>query len=127
MNNRHFSGYLFLTASILLSAMAQLLLKAAMTYSTPNVSALSTILSTDALFWLLGGLVCYGLSMVSWLALLAKWPLSLAYPMLSLSYVLVYVGASTWPFLHEEFSATRSIGLGIVVAGVVLVNKKPSL
>jgi len=126
MKTQHYSAYLFLTASIVLSAMAQLFLKVAMNSMVGEFS-LSSLLATDSIYWLLSGLLCYGLSMMSWLVLLAKWPLSLAYPMLSLSYVLVYLGACSWPLLHENFTETRSLGLVIVVAGVILVNKKTAL
>lgn len=126
MKNQLTSAYFFLSASIVLSAAAQLMLKAAMKIGSEGIGYFSLFSSSDALLWLLLGLSCYGLSMISWLVLLAKWPLSLAYPMLSLSYVLVYLGAASWPLLHEELTPSRSIGLAIVVLGVVLVNKKPA-
>lgn len=124
MNKHPLSAYSFLAASILLSAMAQLLLKAAMSYSAQANDGVQFLWTTHAGYWLLAGLSCYALSMLSWLILLAKWPLSLAYPMLSLSYVLVYLGAASWPMLHESFTTTRSLGLIIVVIGVILVNRK---
>jgi len=123
MNKRSLSAYSLLAASILLSAMAQLLLKAAMTYHGID-DGFGFLFTTNAGYWLLAGLCCYALSMISWLVLLARWPLSLAYPMLSLSYILVYLGAGVWPLLHESFTTTRSLGLLIVVVGVILVNRK---
>lgn len=124
MNKQTLSAYALLAASVILSAVAQLLLKAAMTYHAVEDEGVNFLLTTNAAYWLFAGLCCYALSMICWLVLLARWPLSLAYPSLSLSYILVYLGAASWPMLHESFSTTRSLGLLIVVIGVILVNRK---
>jgi len=122
MNKRPLLSYFYLGASILLSAFAQLFLKVAMN-SASSPFKFELLFTTVSFFWLLAGLCCYAVSMICWLLLLSKWPLSLAYPMLSLSYVLVYIGAAYWPRLHEQLSLTRSLGLFVVVLGVILVNK----
>ena len=60
---------------------------------------------------------------MSWLAVLARYPLSFAYPMLSLSYVLVYVGATHWPLLGEAPSPLRTLGTLLILTGVGLVTR----
>jgi len=124
------SKFVFILAlSIILSACAQLLMKAGMIElaARPNDAEW---LTGDVLLhsgiWVVSGLTCYAGSMIAWLLVLSRWPLSLAYPMLSLSYVLVYIGAVLWPFIGESISLTRSCGILLVMAGVVLINLKPS-
>lgn len=76
--------------------------------------------------WVLAGLVLYATSMLTWMGALAKYDLSLAYPMLGLSYILVYVGAVIWPRLHETISVSKTVGILLVLAGVFLVTRSTS-
>jgi undecaprenyl phosphate-alpha-L-ara4N flippase subunit ArnF len=114
-----------MAASILLSTLAQLSMKVSMVMvaaqTGQGVTLMHALLEPSILIWLILGLGSYAVSMVFWLAAIAHLELSLAYPMLSLSYVLVYIVAVTLPFLHEELSWTRSIGILIVLAGVILI------
>lgn len=118
---------LYMTASILLSSLAQLSMKAGMllfaTHTTHGWPGLIALLGMPALLWVGAGLACYGLSLLFWMSAIARLELSLAYPMLSLSYVLVYVIAVNWPFLHEHASWVRTIGIMVVVLGVVLIAR----
>ena len=72
--------------------------------------------------WTAAGLTAYGLSLVCWLAVLVRYPLSYAYPLLGLAYVLVYIGATHWPRLLEPSSALRTGGTLLILAGVALVT-----
>ena len=45
--------------------------------------------------------------------------LSVAYPMLSTSYILVLVASAL--FLGENVSLTRAFGVGVIMVGVALV------
>jgi undecaprenyl phosphate-alpha-L-ara4N flippase subunit ArnF len=122
-------GAAALSASIVLSALGQLGMKAGM----QNLklaraggelawSALSTPPLRDALFFTAAGLVAYGLSLLAWLAVLVRYRLSYAYPLLALSYVLVYAGATQWPALAEAATPQRTIGTLLILAGVVLAS-----
>jgi len=86
----------------------------------PGVTAL---LDLPALLWVGVGLACYGTSLLFWMSAIARLELSLAYPMLSLSYVLVYLVAVNWPLLHEHASWVRTLGIVIVVVGVILIAR----
>ena len=56
-----------------------------------------------------------------WLVVLSKWNLSLAYPLLSISYIAsLFVGAL---FLNEQVTPMRVAGVLVIVAGVYLVTK----
>lgn len=124
-------GILFITASIVLSASAQLLMKAGMleldginlTESLRDAFPLLTLV-LPAMTWVVAGLIFYTMSLLFWLAALARYELSLAYPLLSLSYVLVYLGAVIWPRLHETASLSKTIGILLILSGVFLVARR---
>ena len=54
------------------------------------------------------GLMCYALSAVLWIAVVSKFDLSLAYPMVSVAYVAVFV--ASWLLFGEKISAARLAG-----------------
>ena len=66
--------------------------------------------------------LAYALSMLCWLLALKHLPLSRAYSWLSLSYALVYLGAALLPGLGEPLSLPRTLGVGLVIAGVIAIN-----
>jgi undecaprenyl phosphate-alpha-L-ara4N flippase subunit ArnF len=74
------------------------------------------------LLWLLLGLACYGASMLLWILVLTRLSLSVAYPLLSISYVLVYLVATSMPAWGEVASWQRSGGIAFILLGVVLVS-----
>jgi drug/metabolite transporter (DMT)-like permease len=65
------------------------------------------------------GLCLYGASAVLWVYVLSRADLSFAYPFLSLAYALVTAAATV--IFKERFTARQWLGLGFVVAGVMLV------
>lgn len=118
LRKQHF----FIMASILLSAMAQLSMKAGMVLLAMN-SQQNGFDIGPALTWTLAGLGCYAVSLLFWMSAIARLELSFAYPLLSLSYVLVYIAAARWPLLNESVSPERSIGIAVVILGVILVSQ----
>ena len=67
------------------------------------------------------GFICYAVSAVLWIAVVSNVDLSLAYPMVSAAYVIVFV--ASWLLLGEQISALRLVGLLIIVAGVVVISR----
>jgi multidrug transporter EmrE-like cation transporter len=68
---------------------------------------------------LLGFIFIFG-GALFWLAVLSKWDLSLAYPLLSISYILsLFIGALV---LGEHITPLRIVGVVVVVVGVVLLT-----
>jgi len=109
-----------------LNAAAQLLLKVAtrplghftvFDFDTLNSSIL--ILFKSMPFW--AGMLCYAASICVWLAALSKAPVSTAYPMLSLGYVVVAFASVLW--LGETMSPAKVLGIALICAGVVLVSR----
>ena len=78
------------------------------------------------LIWLIVGLACYALSMLSWMFALTKYELSFAYPYLGITYVLVYLGAVYWDQIGEQLTWLRTAGIVLILVGVVFVNYKNS-
>ncbi len=109
-----------------LNAAAQLLLKTATRplahfsdFSLQTLLLSSAVLSKSLPFWL--GMLCYAASVCVWIAALAKAPVSTAYPMLSLGYVVV---AAVSAFsLGEALSPAKVLGIALICAGVVLVSR----
>jgi undecaprenyl phosphate-alpha-L-ara4N flippase subunit ArnF len=127
MNTQRGLGIAFLAASIVLSAFGQLAMKIGMAGLHGLLDAATGgwslgMLVEAPILWTVLGLASYGSSMLCWLAVLARYPLSYAYPMLGLSYVLVYVGATEWPRLAEPASTPRTLGTLLIVMGVALVS-----
>jgi multidrug transporter EmrE-like cation transporter len=70
--------------------------------------------------FVLGGLLLYALSAISWLSVLSKWDVSKAYPLVGLGFVLtVPIGM----LAGEDVTAVRSIGVALICAGVWIVAK----
>lgn len=109
-----------------LNAAAQLTLKVATRplahfsdFSADTLGSAILILSRSPQFWT--GMVCYGASLCVWLAALSKAPVSTAYPMLSLGYVVVAVVSAMW--LGESLSVPKVFGIALICAGVILVSR----
>jgi undecaprenyl phosphate-alpha-L-ara4N flippase subunit ArnE len=72
------------------------------------------------LLWLGLSVVLLGVAMLLWLAVLSVVPVSVAYPMLSLNFVLVALAARLiW---RETYSVQQWIGTLVIVAGVALMG-----
>ena len=109
-----------------LNAAAQLLLKVATRplahFSVFNADTLNSsvlILSKSMPFW--SGMVCYAASVCVWVAALSKAPVSTAYPMLSLGYVVVAAVSVAW--LGESLTPGKVLGIALICTGVVLVSR----
>jgi undecaprenyl phosphate-alpha-L-ara4N flippase subunit ArnF len=125
--SRRAAAQLF-AASVVLTTVAQLAFKVAMqqTHTVAGDSGLDVLASLIALpapavTLLATGLFCYGLSLLAWIAALTRFDVSVAYPALSISYVLVYLGAVYLPWLHETTSLMKLMGIVTIVTGVTLV------
>jgi multidrug transporter EmrE-like cation transporter len=109
-----------------LNAAAQLLLKVATrglahftVFDADTLSGSIGILARSPPFW--AGMLCYGASVCVWLAALSKAPVSTAYPMLSLGYVVVAAVSVAW--LGETLTLPKVLGIALICGGVVLVSR----
>ncbi|MBI3350821.1 MAG: EamA family transporter [Burkholderiales bacterium] len=117
---------LVLTAVVLNTA-AQFVLKAGAHKLAQLSSAgwLQILLGAAFSPHILGGLALYVASFGLWIAVLAKLDVSVAYPMLSLGYVLAAVIAYFW--LGEPVTMNKAIGIALVVAGVYFLARTPQV
>lgn len=79
-----------------------------------------------ALSVVIAAIAAYALSMLCWLGALRDMPLSRAYSLLSISYAAVYVLAALLPFFNETFTVPRTVGVTLIVLGVVTINFRRS-
>jgi drug/metabolite transporter (DMT)-like permease len=69
--------------------------------------------------WVILGFVCYGVSAVLWLDVLSKLDFSMAFPMVSLTYVFsLVIGRFVF---HETISLQRIVGVLLILGGLFFV------
>ena len=119
------AAFAFLLAGVLLNAAAQLFLKAGTNATGVITLTADTWLSTFARLAttapILAGIACYAVSVVVWIRGLSRVPVSVAYPMLSLGYVINAVAAQV--LFGEAVTLQRWLGIGFIVLGVWLVAR----
>jgi len=112
-------------SGVMLNAVAQLLLKAGarslggLSLSIGNAAALLERAAFSAP--ILAGLACYVVSVGVWILALTRVQVSVAYPMLSIGYVVNALAA--WALFAENLSAQRIAGIGVIIAGCWLVAR----
>lgn len=114
---------------VFLNACAQLLLKAGVNnvtaqigtfaYSLDNLLPVGVRLATQ--LPIIGGLACYVVSVVVWILGLSRVEVSIAYPLLSLGYVLNALAA--WWLFGEALTPMRIAGIGIIIVGVYVLTR----
>jgi len=103
---------------VMLSAAAQLAMKVGM--APPAGSGVgNTYLHALTSPWVWAGMGLYGLSAVAWLWVLSRLDVSLAYPLVSLGFVLTMAAGVLW--LGEPWSWQRAGGALLIVAGVLMM------
>ncbi|MDX2218510.1 MAG: EamA family transporter [Burkholderiales bacterium] len=112
-------------AGVLLNAAAQLLLKAGTTrigtfeFTSGNIIPVGMQLATQP--HILGGLACYVVSVVVWIMALSRVPVSIAYPMLSIGYIVNAVAA--YYLFGEAITGQKLLGISFIIIGVWLVAR----
>jgi multidrug transporter EmrE-like cation transporter len=118
-------SFALILTGVLLNAAAQLLLKAGTNavghfeFHLDNVLPVGMKLAFEP--HILGGLSCYVISVVVWIMALSRVPVSVAYPMLSIGYVVNAFVAYFW--FGEALASQKLLGIGVIVIGVWLVAK----
>ncbi len=70
--------------------------------------------------WLLGGVAIYIIEIFTWLAILERAPLSLAFPLASLNYCGILLASRF--LLGEQVGPRRWAGAALITVGVVIVG-----
>jgi drug/metabolite transporter (DMT)-like permease len=119
------ADFSILFCGVVLNAFAQLGLKAATKVTGPLVTGDGTLMKRGLellavpSLWL--AIAAYGFSLIVWIVGLSRVPVSQAYPLLSLGYVL-NVGLAWW-LLGEIPNLQRVAGIGVILLGVVMVAR----
>jgi len=71
--------------------------------------------------WIFSGFVAAFLASLAWMAAMTKFDISHAYPFMSLNFVLVILAGGL--LFHEAITAYKLMGLGLIVAGIVVGSK----
>jgi len=108
--------YAWALGSISLSSAAQIFLKLAVR----GHPTLRTLLHQP---WLALGLLAYAVSAGLWLIVLHRLPLTRAYPLVSLNFILVVLG-SVW-VLHERATWMMGVGIGCIIVGLCVFSLQP--
>ena len=122
----NFSTFLVIFAGVLLNSGAQLMLKAgARSLQGISLSSASSVLNAAAHAavhpWILAGLFCYFISAGLWTIALTRVDVTVAYPLLSMGYVIAAVLA--WQIFGEALTAGRITGIAIILVGVVVLSR----
>ena len=110
---------------VMLNAAAQILMKAGTNvighfeFSVENIVPIGWKLATE--WHIITALFCYGLSVIVWVLALSRVPVSIAFPMLSMAYIVTAVAA--WYLLGEDLSMTKLVGIGVIILGVIIISR----
>lgn len=118
--------FAIILASVMLNSAAQLALKAgakAIGTVVPGTGAalMSTVLGAAGQPWIICGLVFYFVSAGLWVAALTRVDVTVAYPMLSMGYVIAAFAA--WQLFGEQLTTMRLLGIGTILVGVVILAR----
>lgn len=118
-------SFSLLMTGVLLNAGAQLLLKAGTNavgtfeYSSANIVPIGWKLATEP--HIVGGLGCYVISVVVWIMALSRVEVSIAYPLLSVGYVVNAIAA--YYLFGEAVTPMRLAGIAVIIVGVWIVAR----
>jgi multidrug transporter EmrE-like cation transporter len=119
------SALALILTGVLLNAAAQLFLKAGTnTLGVVSFSAsdwLGQALRVGTNPHIVGGMFCYAFSLVAWVMALSRVPVSIAYPMLSIGYIVTAIAA--YFLFGESLGLSRWLGIGFIIIGIWLISR----
>ena len=116
---------LLIIISILLNTAAQLALRAGMLaigyFNFGLHNFLSIAMKIIQSPWIILGAAAYIFSMFTWLLVLSRTEVSVAYPMISLGYIVSAVAA--YYLWGENLNLMRVVGIVIILLGVFIITR----
>ena len=118
-------AFALVLTGVLLNACAQLLLKAGTNavghfeFSSRDILTVAPKLLFEP--HIMGGLACYAISVVVWIGALSRTPVSIAYPMLSIGYIVNALAA--WYLFSEALTPARILGISLIIVGVIFISR----
>ncbi len=125
MDATWWSTFGLLLVAMSLTVTGELLLKSGVNRIGDDLNlSFSTILPAAAKlftnFFIVGGFAFVFAGALFWLAVLSRWDLSLAYPLLSISYIIGIILSVL--ILKEKVSLLQVLGVLVIIMGVTLVS-----
>ena len=111
---------LLLLGSVVCDVSGQVCFKLGVGHETADEQAPSLVYKVLHSPWIALGVAVYAVEFVLWFSVLSRAQLSLAFPVMALSYVGVVLASRF--ILNERISMRRWAGIATIIAGVVLVT-----
>jgi multidrug transporter EmrE-like cation transporter len=118
-------SFSLIVVGVLFNVAAQILIKAGTNavgyfeFSRENILPIGWKLATEP--HILGAMGCYVFGVVIWILALSRVQVSIAYPLLSLGYVVNAVAA--WWLFNEAFNPAKVVGMGVIIVGVIIISR----
>lgn len=115
-------AYIYILFTIILTVYGQIVIKwqvnSAGAFPGVTVDKILFILRLLLNPWVISSFLGAFLASLTWMAALTKFPLSFAYPFMSLSFVLVMVLSCI--FFYEPITIPKAVGMGLIVVGIII-------
>ena len=117
--------YLYIFGTILFTAYGQLIIKWRINHIVLLKNrTMSSLLSYLPLFFdpfILSGFMAAFMAALCWMVVMTKFELSVAYPFMSLSFLIVILSSGL--LLHEPISIFKLVGISLIMSGVILIAR----
>ncbi len=114
--------YIVFAISIILNALANILMKAGALKPKENTQLMDVFLNMALNPKIIIGIICFALGLAAYNYVLIKINLSVAYPInTSLGYVLVIL--ASWLIFKENITLVQLAGIGLIISGVWMVAR----
>ena len=114
--------YFYVLCTVLLTVYGQIVIKwrvlAAGALPEATMERLRFLLLLFLDPWVMSALAAAVLAAAFWIAAMTRLPLSLAYPMVSLAFVLVLVASGL--FFHEPITPLKIAGTALIILGIAV-------
>lgn len=118
-------NYLYIVLTIVLTVFGQLAIK----WQVSQAGALPPAAQDKLIFlmhlllnpWIIAAFAAAFLASVAWMGAMTKFPLSHAYPFMSMNFVIVLL-LSAWLF-NEPVSLTKVIGIALICIGTIVASQ----
>jgi len=117
-------NFLIIFLSVCLNALAQLFLKSGSeVLNQPNIFEDTFLLFLKVIsnLHIISGLTCYAISILLWIYALSKVDVSIAYPMISIGFIINTIAA--WYLFNEPFGLFKLVGIFFIIIGVFLISR----
>ena len=119
------TGYAYVLGTILFTVYGQIVLK----WQVVRAGVLPAAFLEKLVFlisliwnpWILSSIAAGFLAFLCWMAAMTKFELSYAYPLMSLSFLLVLILSAI--LFHEPLTVSKVVGVGLIVAGIIVGSR----